>query len=300
MAVLSLDIASFVRTATFVALFFALYALWRGRAAISASGEMPYHRLREQRLLHGWQVIFWALVLLAVAGWLNFYGEAAAYAVFPVTSTPSPTETPSLTPSPSLSPTISLTPSLTPTLQFTYTPSPSAVPVLPPSVLAQFTSVVTPNASAVFSPLTFSRGINFSTYQAIDAGAAFANPVSGIYATFSYDGMLPDVQWSAVWYRAGEPVYYETKPWDGGTGGYGYSEWFPDAEEWLPGTYQVIIFVGTEPKIGGEFEVTGAPATSSVTPTASATASGTPTKTSTPTITATHTRFPTATKTPTK
>ncbi len=174
------------------------------------------------------------------------------------------------------------------------------MPVLPFSVQGQFTSVVTPNPNAVFSPLTFSRGINFNTYLAIDSGVVFANPVGGIYATFSYDGMLPDVQWSAIWYREGEMVYYETKPWDGGTGGYGYTEWIPKAEEWLPGRYQVVIFVGTEPKVGGEFEVTGAPATSSVTPTASATATGTPTKTNTPTITATHTRFPTPTKTPTK
>jgi type VI secretion system secreted protein VgrG len=300
MPTFSLDIASFIRTSVFVVLFFALYAFWRGRIAIRDSGELPYHRLRQQRLLHGWQVVFWALVLLAMAAWLNFYGEATAFTVFPVTATPSQTETPSLTPSPSLTPTITSTQSLTPTLQFTYTPSPSAIPALPSSVLSQFTSLVTPNPNAVFSPLTFSRGINFNTYLAIDAGVAFANPVGSIYATFSYDGMLPDVQWSAVWYRDGELVYYETKPWDGGTGGYGYTEWIPDAEEWLPGIYQVQIFVGVEPKVVGEFEVTGTPATSSATPTPSQTATGTPTKTSTPTITATHTRFPTPTKTPTK
>jgi len=292
---ISLDLASFIRTATFVVLFFALYAFWRGRVAIRASGEMQYHRLREQRLLHGWQVIFWAILLLALAGWLNFYGEATAYSVFPVTATSSPTLTPSLTPSPSLSPTITETPSLTPSLEFTYTPSPSPIPQLPLSVLGQFTSQVTPNPGAAFSPLTFSRGINFNTYLAIGAGTVFANPVGGVYATFSYDGMLPDVQWSAVWYREGEMVHYETKPWDGGTGGYGYTEWIPNAEEWLPGIYQVVIFVGMDPKVTGEFEVTGAPATSSVTPTASATATPTASKTNTPTITATHTRRPTAT-----
>jgi hypothetical protein len=300
MPTFSFDISSFIRTAAVVALFFAIYALWRGRSSIRASGEMPYHRLREQRLLHGWQVVFWALVLLALAAWLNFYGEATAYAIFPVSATPTQTITPSLTPSPSLSPTISLTPSLTPTLEFTLTPSPSPIPQIPLSVLGQFTSQVTPNPDAVFSPLTFSRGINFNTYLAINAGVSFANPVGGIYATFSYDGMLPDVQWTAVWYREGEVVYYETKPWDGGTGGYGYSEWIPQAEEWLPAHYQVVIFVGMDAKVGGEFEVTGAPATSSVTPTASPTATGTPTKTFTPTITATHTRFPTPTKTPAK
>ena len=31
------------------------------------------------------------------------------------------------------------------------------------------------------------------------------------------------------------------------------------AEEWLPGTYQVIFFVGTDWKVVGEFRVTGEP-----------------------------------------
>lgn len=291
----SLDVASFVTTATFVALFFALYAFWRGRVAIRESGELPYHRLRQQRLLRGWQIVFYGLLLIGVAGWLQLYGRATAFAIFPVTPTPVPTLTPSVSPTPSLSPTITLTPSDTPTLQFSLTPSPSPIPQLPPSIESQFTSQVTPNPNAVFSPLTFSRGINFQTYLAVDAGTAFANPVGGIYATFSYDGMLPDSQWTAIWYRAGELVHYETKPWDGGTGGYGYTEWIPDAEEWLPASYQVQIFVGTQVKVVSTFEVTGDPATSTATPSPSNTATSTPTRTPTPTITATHTRQPTAT-----
>jgi len=292
---LSLDIHAFIRTATFISLFFGLYAIWRGRAAIRGSDDLPYFRLRRQHLMRGWQIVFWALVLFALAAWLGFYGEAAAYRIFPVTSTPSFTFTPSLTPSPSLSPTITQTASITPTLQFTYTPTPSAIPQLPSSIQAQFTSVVTPNPEAVFSPLTFARGINLATYQTISPGLVFENPINGIYAVFSYDFMLDGVQWTAVWYRGGELVHYETKPWDGGTGGLGFSEWIPDAEEWLPGFYQVQIFAGVEPKVVGEFEVQGEPATSSPTPSPTQTATPTYTRTSTPTITATHTRFPTAT-----
>jgi hypothetical protein len=291
----SLDIASFVTTATFVALFFALYAFWRGRVAIRESGELPYHRLRQQRLLRGWQIVLYGLVLIGVAGWLQLYGRATAFAIFPVTPTPVATLTPSVSPTPSLSPTITFTPSQTPTLQFSLTPSPSPIPQLPPSIEAQFTSQVTPNPDAVFSPLTFSRGINFQTYLAVDAGTVFTNPVGGIYATFSYDGMLPDSQWTAIWYRAGELVHFETKPWDGGTGGYGYAEWIPDAEEWLPASYQVQIFVGNQVKVVGVFDVAGDPATSTATPSPSNTATSTPTRTPTPTITPTHTRQPTAT-----
>lgn len=292
---ISLDVASFVATATFVAVFFGLYSLWRGRIAIRQSAVLPYHRLRQQRLLHGWQIVVWGLVFFAVAAWLQFNGRAAAFSIFPVTPTPVPTQTPTLPPTPSETSTITLTPSETATLQFTYTPSPTTIPTLPSSISALFTSQVTPNPNAVFSPLTFARGINLETYLAINAGVSFANPVSGIYAIFSYDGMLPDVQWTAVWYRGSELLHYETKPWDGATGGYGFTEWIPNAEDWLPGIYQVQIFVGSDVKVVGEFEVTGAPATSSPTPTPSRTSTPTPSRTATRTITATHTRFPTAT-----
>jgi hypothetical protein len=295
---LSLDISTFIRTATFIVIFFGIYALWRGRAAVSESSNLPFFRMRQQRLLRGWQLVFWALVLFGLAAWLAFFGERAAFAVFPVTPTPSLTATPSLTPSPSLSPTITLTASLTPTLQFTLTPSPSAIPEMPGEVSSQFTSLVTPNASAVFSPLTFARGVNLNTYQAIDAGILFENPVEGMYAIFSYDQMQEGVQWTALWYRNGQLVHYETKPWDGGTGGYGFTEWLPDAEQWLPGIYSVQLFVGMEVESISDFEVQGEPATSSPTPTASQTPTPTPSKTNTPTVTATHTRVPTATKTP--
>ncbi|MEX2161388.1 MAG: hypothetical protein WD751_05680 [Anaerolineales bacterium] len=289
---ISLDIATFVTTATFVVAFFGLYAFWRGRVAIRESGELPYHRLRQQRLVYGWQVIVWGLVLFGVSAWLYFYGRPVAFSIFPVTPTPLATATPSLFPTPSLTPSITPIPSETPTLQFSLTPSPTAVPTLPQAIATEFTSQVTPNPNAAFSPLAFARGIDFRTFQGIGLAESFANPLVGIYAIFSYDGMLPGVQWTAVWVHEGGIVHYETKPWDGTTGGYGFTEWIPDAEDWLPGNYQVHIFVGTEAKVSGAFDVSGAPATSSPTPTA------TSTKTATPTATATHTRFPTATKEP--
>jgi hypothetical protein len=48
-----------------------------------------------------------------------------------------------------------------------------------------------------------------------------------MWACFSYNNMFPGVQWTALWYRNGELVHYETVPWDGTTGGLGYSEWAP-------------------------------------------------------------------------
>lgn len=289
------DIQSFIRAATVVLLFFGLYALWAGRASIRSAAEVPFYRVRQQRKASGWRNILVGIVLFVLAAWFGVNGERTAYSIFPVTQTPTLSPTPSLTFTPSLTPSQTLTPSLTPTLQFTLTPSVTPVPVLPDGIAAEFTSQVTPSGAAVFSPFVFARGINLGNYQPIGEGVVFEHPVAGIYALFSYDQMQEGVQWTALWYHDGALVHYETKPWDGGTGGYGYTEWLAPAEEWLPGRYQVEMYVGTEVKLVGNFEVIGLPSTSTPTPSQTPTTTPSPTRTPTPLPSPTHTRQPTAT-----
>ena len=118
----------------------------------------------------------------------------------------------------------------------------------------------------------------------------FQNPIERLYATYTYDGMVKGDQWTALWYREGELLKYETSPWEGGTGGSGQYELALPADEWLPGKYQLIFFVGTEWKKLGEFRITGDPSTATPSPTL------TPTITSTATSTATRTLRPTATQ----
>jgi hypothetical protein len=114
------------------------------------------------------------------------------------------------------------------------------------------------------------------------------------------------VQWSALWYRDGELVHYETATWAGGTGGYGLVRWEPGEEFWLPGEYQVQMFVGLEWKVVGRFIVEGEPNTA--TPTLTPTLTLTPTNTRTPTFTPTpsltrrpsNTPAPSSTRVPTR
>jgi type VI secretion system secreted protein VgrG len=98
-------------------------------------------------------------------------------------------------------------------------------------------------------------------------------------AVFTYDQMVPNSQWTALWYRDGRLVHYETIPWDGEVGGYGFTEWEAPAEEFLPGTYEIQIFVGLEWKVVGQFLLQGdAPTpvpTPSLTPSPSPTATAT-------------------------
>jgi type VI secretion system secreted protein VgrG len=113
---------------------------------------------------------------------------------------------------------------------------------------------------------------------------------------FSYDQMTPGAQWTALWYRDGKLVHNESIPWNGETGGFGFTEWEAPAAEWLPGTYEVQIFVGLEWKQIGQFIVEGEAPTAIPTRTPSITP--TPSKTRTPTNTSTITQTPTATRTP--
>jgi hypothetical protein len=167
-------------------------------------------------------------------------------------------------------------------------------------VAAQFDSQVTPDPAAVFSPLVFGQDIDLTTYQPVGEATVFTNPIERIVAIFSYDKMQSGVQWTTLWYREGKLVYYETKPWDGNTGGYGFTERVAGPSEWQPGEYEVQIFVGTDWKTVGRFVVQGDVPTSTPTraPSATITETNTSLPTSSPTIT--KTPLPTWTRAPTR
>jgi type VI secretion system secreted protein VgrG len=84
-------------------------------------------------------------------------------------------------------------------------------------------------------------------------------------------------------------ICYETKPWTGSTGGYGYTDCFPISTAWQPGEYEVQIFVGDVWFVSDRFTVAGEPPTPTLTPV--------PSRTPTPTFTITPTSLPTGTPT---
>ncbi len=255
-------------------------------------------------MLRGWRFILGA-VFLAVFGFLlNSQVEPLVYRYFPPTATVTITPTITQTPTITLTPTISLTPTITKTPSVTDTPTITPTPFVPLAIETQFSSTVTPNPDAVFSELTFTNGID-ENYQALNAGTVFQNPVGHMYGLFSYDGMLRGSQWTALWYREGEGeaelVHYETLPWDGETGGLGFTDWEPRPDEWLPGEYEVQIFIGLIWKQSGRFTVEGqaptAAPTDTPTQTATPTRTTTPTRTLRPTFTITPSRTPRPTPT---
>jgi hypothetical protein len=292
---MKLDIQTGIQTAFIIALLLGLISLWMGINSIRAGNRLPFFRKRRDRIVRGWRLIFVALVFGVASFMVRGYAEPVVYRVFP----PSPTVT--LTPTITQTPTISPTPSITLTPTITNTPSITSTPSMPQEIASKFESTITPQTEPVFSSLVFARKLD-DDFQPIDPAGEFANPIEAIYGVFSYDQMTPGAQWSALWYQNGKLVYYETLPWNGGTGGYGYTQWAPAQDQWLPGTYEVQIFVGSQWVKGasGTFVVTGNPPTPIPTPSPTMTRTSTPTIGPTPTRTSTSTPTVTITPTPSK
>lgn len=273
-----MDIRAGIIAAVVLSLLGALWILRSGIRALQAARKLTFYRIKRQRVRGGWFTLFVALLLLSFAIWLSIFGEPIAYRYFP----PSPTSTltPTLTtvPTITLSPTITSTPTITFTPAITDTPPFTTTPFIPLAIEALFESVVTPNPNAAFSQLQFTR--NCSNFLEFEAAAVFQNPTRYICGVFTYAEMVPGSQWSALWYRDGELVHYETIPWDGETGGYGFTEWEAPPEEFLPGNYEVQIFVGLEWKVVGQFILQGDSPTR--VPTLSPTISPSPAVTRTP------------------
>lgn len=277
-----MDIQSGAIALVLIAALFAVLSIRSGLRALQSARKMTFYRLRRQREAGGWRMLGLAALLIAFAVVLPLYGLPLAYQYFP--PTPTVTLTPTITGVPTITkvPTITLSPTVTDTPLVTDTATITPTPSLPLAVVALFQSSVTPNPNTILSELTFSTEID-SDVQPVDPETVFDNPISRIYATYSYDQMVPGSQWTAVWYRNGEQVCLTTQPFAGGTGGYDEADCGNPIGGWQPGIYETQIFVGEALKAVGRFLVQGEPPTS--TPSNTPTASSTPTRTLAPSAT---------------
>jgi hypothetical protein len=289
-----MDIQSGLIAVVVVLAVFVMIAMRSGLRTIRLARKMTFYRLRRQREAGGWRLMGIAVLLLMIAIWLPVFGLPVAYEYFPPTPIPSLTPTSTVVPTITMSLTITLTPTVTDTPLITDTATASPTPFIPAAIQALFQSSVTPNPKVVFSTLQFTT--DGSTYPVSNPETVFQNPVKHLYAVFTYDQMLPGVQWTALWLHEGQLVHYETKPWDGATGGSGFTDWNPPPDKWVPGIYEVQIFVGEEFVGNGRFLVQGNPPTTA--PTLTPTFTKIPTNTFTPSSTPTQSKTPLPSTTP--
>jgi hypothetical protein len=273
----------------------AFFFLTAGVRALRLGSRTIYFRHRRQRVLAGWWMTGASLLLVVIAV-LTFRPMNPLLVLAPLS--PTPVKLASRAP---VTPSRTSTPTPRPSRTVTIPASPTATPHLPLSLEIMVISSVTPQASATVGEIRFSDALN----DGYPVGNRFewSNPLSRMYVSFAYSHMTYGAQFTVLWFRNGELVFFESGPWQAGGHGGASSKWEPAPHEWHSGEYEVQFFVGTEWKATGYFTVTGEPLPSTFTPTPTFTRTPSPTWTSspvpseTPTLTATSSRTPTATPT---
>jgi hypothetical protein len=139
---------------------------------------------------------------------------------------------------------------------------------LPEDIRNQIESQVTPSADAALSPIEVASQID-NDIQPVGVSESFILPVGRLFGAFSYNNMQDGVQWTAIWYLGEDIVCIESLPWDGGTGGYGYTEC--EQEEWVEGEYEIQMFIGNNWKVSTRFMILAEPLEPTTTPQTTAT-----------------------------
>ena len=269
----------------------AFFFISAGVRALRLGSRTIYFRHRRQRVLAGWWMTGAALLLAGLAA-LTFHPQNPLLVPAPLTATP--LERASLTPA---TPSRTSTPTPRPSRAVTATASPTPAPHLPLSLEIMVVSSVTPQASATVGEIWFSDALN-GVYP-VGNRNEWVNPLSRMYASFVYSHMTYGAQFTALWFRNGELVFFESGTWKAGGRGRASSKWEPAPHEWHPGEYEVQFFVGTEWKATGHFSVTGEPLPPTFTPTLTLTRTSTALSTSTSTALSTSTSTALSTSTST-
>jgi hypothetical protein len=269
-----MTIDSGVQLAALLLLLGLILALWLGWRRIRAASQLRYYLLRRERLNQGWRLLLLGIGLGLLSILTQLFGRQAVYIIIPPTPSTTPSPTVTSTPTISSTPTITATATITLTPSQTATPTITPTPVLPEAITVVFLDTVTPPADAALSPIEVARRLD-RLNRAITPEETFANPIQKLYGAFTYNNLLDGVRWTAIWLQDGQSVCLETKEWDGGTGGYGYTECDPP-DGWQPGDYEIQIYLGETWQVSTRFAVTGQPPTATATPAPSSSATSAP------------------------
>jgi hypothetical protein len=234
----------------FGGLAFFAYLGWR---AIKSAEDLPFFRLRRRRVARGWRLVLLGLLLGAIAVILLVVGPNAAEGLLPGTSTALVDDATPRSSTATLTATIKLSPEETATASITPSPTERGTPMLPEGISVLFRESVTPDTRAVFGPIHVTTEV---LYPAYPDDEVFETAEGMLYGLFSYDFLESGVRWTAAWLWENDVVCVDTKPWDGESGGWGYTEC--ELDQWPAGEYFIHIFLGEEWWISTQFMVLNA------------------------------------------
>lgn len=241
-----------------------LLFIWLGYHRIRSARQLPYYILKRKQIGAGWKVILVGIAFALCTVLIMAYGQRMVFVFIEPTPSVTPTASRTLTPTISSTPSETQTPRSTNTATISPIPSLTFTPMIPEAITVLFNETVTPDARAVFSPIELSRRLD-SQNRPVNPAEEFGNPIDTLFGAFTYDFMSDGARWTAIWYRGEDVVCVESKPWDGGTGGYGYTECRPRGL-WQAGEYEIQIFLAEEWKVSTRFSVSGIPNTSTQLP----------------------------------
>jgi hypothetical protein len=178
-------------------------------------------------------------------------------------SVPEPTPTATLTPSPSPTPTTPV-PTSEPTASATATPQPTAtepfIPTLTPQATlpitftTPFPSAVPPPGDARFEFWTLAAGVDEND-QPVEPASEFSTATERVYLFFRFDGLLPDIPWTTVWYINGKVLSGGTNLWEPERPT-GFRHVFLEFAGGFPaGAYEVQLWLDDRLQIRAEFSI---------------------------------------------
>lgn len=236
------------------------FALVMGWRELRSAKLLPFYQVRRSRIARGWRFIIIGAAIALIATVIQVFGLGAIERMELPTAV-LPGEPTDLVATARVTATITRTPGNTATPSITPSPTERGTPMLPEGLSESFGESVTPDSRAVFGPIDVATEI---IYPAQPGEEEFDSVEGPLYGLFSYDYLETGVRWTAVWIWENEVICVESKPWDGGSGGWGYTECQPD--RWPPGEYFIHMFLGEEWWISVEFTILGAAVTSTPTP----------------------------------
>ncbi len=170
-----------------------------------------------------------------------------------------PTPHSSLTPTPTRAiptATATSTPTPLPTATEPFIPTSTPQPTLPITFTTSFSQAVPPPADASIEFWTLAQGVSDDN-RPVEAATQFTVGIERIYLFYTYDGLLPGVPITIVWYHEGELLSGGTDLWEAQQSGGERYVFLTPSGGYTIGAYEVQVWLGNRMQVRVFFSVVG-------------------------------------------
>jgi hypothetical protein len=115
-------------------------------------------------------------------------------------------------------------------------------------------SAVPPPGDAGFQFWTLAQGVDENGLP-VEPSTGFPVGIERVYLFFRYNGLLPNIPWSVVWYQDGEYLNGGTRLWEPERPAGDRHEFLEYGEGFPAGEYEVQVWLGDQLQIRVSFAV---------------------------------------------